>query len=165
MATDRDFGNLLTSLLDLSIEEAVTETIDATEEGLVERQKQQLYRGESSDGRAFAPYKPYKLISPDGLIEYADFKNQINPAPGYGNPDYYLTGAYYAAIDAERRGDEVRIFSADEKAAKIASREEESGGNDYIFGLNEESHEAYVSEDFAPSLAANIERTIKLKMV
>ena len=99
-----------------SIKEHQAEIVDANVE--------QLMKGFDSEGKRLEKYS-----SP----EYARMKNQMNPAPGIGNPDLRLEGQFHEAFFvAEINKDFFKISSKDWKREKLIRWY----GID-IFGLNE----------------------------
>lgn len=122
-------------LLDLI---GITETaISRTTDQMAQRNRDQLYQGFTSTGQRLRKY-----ASPN----YATVKQAMNPVPGYGNPDFFVTGQFYARLQAEVFGDIVGMHSSDSKAPYLEDRD----GADNIYGLGEKQHEAYIDEDLAP---------------
>jgi hypothetical protein len=164
--SDRDFGALREDLEALNIQEAVNAGIDQTVDRLADMNRAQLMAGFASDGTRLLPYR-----SP----QYAQLKNMMNPEPGFGNPDFYLTGAFQARIRAERFGEVVEIASYDEKAPHLEGRESDvpfqnwdpdakpsNAGADRIYGPTAENHNIYVTEDLEPLVIEAIRKQISL---
>src|SRR4051812_39596366 len=101
---DRDFGDLMEALEELDLVEELNEAIDLTVDRLADLNREQLYQGFDSNHQRLPRYQ-----SPT----YALLKQEMNPAPGLYNPDYYLKGGFYARIRAERFGAEVEVASYD----------------------------------------------------
>jgi len=71
----------------------------------------------------------------------------MNPAPGYGNPDLKLTGAFYQGYGIRVEGDEVIKDSDVEYADDLFLKYGNAIGQ-----LDEQRHEQYVEEELAPTL-------------
>lgn len=95
-------------------------------------QKDQLFDGFNSSGHRLQAYKSPK---------YAQKKNNMNPAPGYGNPDLKLTGAFYNSIRADLDNTGLVVSASDEKAPSL----EEKYGND-IYTLFTDAKVKYVAQ-------------------
>lgn len=99
------------------------EQIISENEGIaVDMNKDQLEQGLDSNNSYLRAYR-----SP----AYAAYKNQLNPRPGFGNPDLLLSGDFYKGFTSEIKGDRMQIASSDEKNNKLKGKYGED-----IFGLN-----------------------------
>lgn len=78
-----------TQVLATAADKEVTKAADLNREQLFQQ-------GTKADGTKLDPYKSDK---------YARRKNRMNPAPGFGNPDAYLTGDLHRQLRVEIRGD------------------------------------------------------------
>lgn len=108
----------------------------------VKNQKDQLFAGFNSRGQRLIPYAwPW----------YAQKKAQMNPAPGYGNPDLKLTGAFYNSIRADIDDEGFQVYATDEKAQML----EEKYGNE-IYTLGEDAKKGYINEELQPVFIDNI---------
>lgn len=93
-------------------------------------QKDQLYTGVDSRGSHLLTYKNKY---------YARKKNEMNPIPGYGNPDLRLTGAFYNAMKADVNSEGLTVYSTDQKAGMLEAKYGKS-----IFTLFEEWRDDYL---------------------
>jgi len=107
------------------------ETEDAIQQNQVaiaDLNREQLFKeGIDSTGKKLSKYKNEK---------YALKKNLMNPLPGLGNPDFYVTGAFQKSIYVSAHDNQV-VFDADNsfdgdfgKAAALVERDGPA-----IFGL------------------------------
>ena len=109
--------------------------------------KQQLLHGLSDLGTKIDPgYKNAK---------YADDKYGQNPLAGYGNPDLFRTGKFYASFYIRFTEDGWESGSTDDKAAKLEKKYNENGG---IFGLDDES-----IQELADKIGPDIQEYISKK--
>lgn len=110
--------------------------------------REQLYQfGQASTGNKLKPYK---------RIRYARAKHHMNPSPGFGNPDFYVTGAFQKAIKVEELGGILRITSTDFKTPFLLKRDPDT------FGLTDENMIRYRKQLF-PRIMRNINRQVKGK--
>lgn len=105
--------------------------IEQTANEIEELNKAQLYqRGEDSTGTKLDPYRS---------TIYGEFKHRMNPSPGLGTPDLFLTGAFY-------RGFFVRVtpttFGVDSRDSKSSDLKRKYG--ETIFGLTRASKRDYI---------------------
>lgn len=142
-------GDLLESLQSLDLEEVASAAIEETMPELIKRNRDQLYHGITSTGGRLAAYRRRK---------YAQAKNLMNPLPGFGNPDFYVTGAFYEAIRGEVSGGVVGIHSYDSKAPYLEDRD----GADNIYGLTFDNQAEYIQEDMGPAFFRGVHERLKL---
>lgn len=111
----------------------------------------QLYMGEDNKGRLLSPM--YRSQA------YADFKESLNPKPGYGIPDLFVTGEFYNSIQIKVNPSQFTftIFSENSKAPKL---ERKYGQN--IYGLNEENKQYFGNEIIRPKIVAEFKKQIGL---
>jgi hypothetical protein len=89
--------------------------------------KEQLYKeGEDSTGKKLRKYRSKK---------YARVKNQMNPAPGLGNPDLFVTGSFHESIFSAVKQGKIIFDADDSKVEKLVSMFGEE-----IFGLQQENN-------------------------
>jgi hypothetical protein len=112
---------------------------------------EQLSKGISSTGTPFAPYRNEA---------YADYKHRKNPQPGYGNPDYILTGSFVSKIVATVSGDGYQITSTDEKTAELVNRDPDNSP----FQLSEKFKAEAIRTAVMPAFKAKIEAATGLLM-
>lgn len=135
------------SLESLDLREVVADAIEEQKQQYVKMNLEQLYQGLNPDGGKIEPkYRSRK---------YASAKADMNPAPGEGTPDFYLTGSLYEQTEAEVQGDELVIGSPVDYMAQLEGR----WGPEELWGLTEENHEEFVHQDLAPLI---IERVSEL---
>lgn len=162
MADELTFDALRDNIARLNLELLAEEAAENTVADFVELNKDQLMHGFRSDGNTLQPYRSK---------EYADRKHAMNALPGYGIPDYKLTGAYQAAFVGEVINGGLQVISMDNKENKLAKREGSvdqnavvnvQEGRDAIFGLNDKSTEVYIGEKFQPEYYEIIHRALNL---
>jgi len=103
----------IAALESLNVRQLAREAVEKNFRGMVSLNKTQLHEGHATSGRPFPKYAPFEV---EEGKEYADFKEELNPRPGWGNPDLKLTGAFYRAIFADLEGDNIIMDSTDEKS-------------------------------------------------
>lgn len=124
---------------------------------LVEEQKEvldlnrdQLRRGFTKDGTRIKKYRSRS---------YAKRKQKINPAPGFMNPDYKLTGKYWEGFRLKvLNSKEYEIFSVDSKAKDLEKRDT----NANLYGMANESRDYFVRTHFRSLFIARVKNTLKL---
>lgn len=88
--------------------------------------RQQLFqKGLKANGERLKPYRS---------DYYARRKNRMNPAPGFGNPDAYLTGSLHRGLFVQVKGLSVVFDSTAGTAAFMLKRDGPA-----IFGHTQES--------------------------
>jgi hypothetical protein len=118
-------------------------SIEAVKQDYVEAQKFQLEQGSASDGGTFRKYQS---------AAYARKKNQMNPAPGLGNPDLKYTGAFYRGITATIANGKIKVQSSDKKAQELEAKY----GKDKIFGLNPEEMQDFTQLKVKPEFSKQV---------
>lgn len=114
----------------LQIIELMGDAIEETKQEAIALNRIQLFqRGEKADGTRLKPYK-----SP----AYARKKHAMNPQPGYGQPDAYLTGELQKEMYVDVRGDVAIFDSMSDHGTFMEKRDGKA-----IFGLSEDSKEKY----------------------
>jgi hypothetical protein len=98
----------------LDTDQVCDETLDDSKEVIADINAEQLSKGISATGEPFRRYQNE---------QYADFKHKKNPLPGYGNPDYILTGAFVRKIVAAVSGSGFNITSTDAKTQDLINRD------------------------------------------
>lgn len=104
---------LLDRWQNLRVQPLISNAIERTQANFIELQKAQLYAGKTVTGAAIGEKHPYRSH------EYAIFKHEMNPAPGIGNPDLFLTGSTYDGLDTEVGDEAITVFSNDEKGPEL----------------------------------------------
>ncbi len=127
----------MSALKSLNIRQMAIEAIEKNLRDMVTLNQSQLYEGKTTTGKRFHKYAGR---------QYADVKNQMNPLPGWGNPDLNLTGDFYRAIFADLEGDDIIMDSTDEKSGLLQAKYDSSPtqltgdtGKSEIFGLTREN--------------------------
>lgn len=86
-----------------------------------------------------------------GSLSYALDKNKMNPAPGFGRPDLYLTGAFQRAMYVTINGQSIKVFSRDKKTRGLIEKYSEE-----IFGMTPTSKGKYAQETVLPAIKTHI---------
>jgi hypothetical protein len=124
----------------------VTEVSDIAanhEKELADYNREQLYKkGQDSTGK---PLKQYR--SP----KYAAVKHEMNPLPGLGKPDLFVTGEFHKSIFAQVRNRSIIFDAADPKVEFLAAHYGEP-----IFGLQHENEVRAWVEILRPPLKIRI---------
>jgi len=131
-----------------NVDAIAEKSIEDTKEQLLDFNTEQLFKGLTSMEGNFQQY-----ASPI----YADLKASRNPLPGYGNPDLFLTGAFYRGFQAEVSGGLIKIYSTDAKAESL----EKKYGKDYIYGLSEGYRQEYINEVLRKAFFRNIKKQLQ----
>src|SRR5579862_6482787 len=119
----------------LDIAAIVQEALEEKKQEYIRLNLEQLYEGLGSDGQKLTPkYRSNK---------YARVKNEMNPAPGLGTPDFYVTGQLYDNTFADVDSGGLEIDSRMDYTPKL----EERWGEDLMWGLIDDNHELFVEEE------------------
>ena len=119
--------------------EAVRDTIipivgaclEETKEPIIGLNTSQLYdEGVDKNGNKLQPYRSRG----ENYESYAAMKHRMNPKPGFGNPDLFLTGEFQHSMNLRVEGEVFEIDSTDTKTNKLREKY-----GDQIFGLTDES--------------------------
>lgn len=133
----------------LNTDKVIDESLNETKDEFKAINKSQLKSGFIKTGEKLKPsYRSKK---------YALAKNEMNPLPGLGNPDLFLTGAFYEGIDVEVGKDVFDIISKDEKGPELENKYKD------IFGLGGTFKSEYTKEKLAPALKKKISKFTGLK--
>lgn len=133
---------MLRSVRSVELRDVMLDSMADTAPEYVKDQKDQLYAGFDSKGQRLKSYASEL---------YAEKKNQMNSAPGFGNPDLKLTGAFYDSIRADIDNDGFQVSASDEKANML---EEKYGKAIYTLGTDAKS--GYLTEELAPVFIENV---------
>lgn len=113
------------------------------EKAIADYNREQLFKqGEDSDGRKLRKYRRPR---------YARVKHEMNPLPGLGNPDLFVTGDFHRSIFTDVRGPRIIFDAKDWKVEKLAGQYGES-----IFGLHDDSRRRVWVEVLRPPLLPRI---------
>lgn len=102
----------------------------------------QMYKGVNSLGQPIGMYK-------SGI--YAEVKHRMNPTPGEGIPDLFVTGAFYRGEYVRIEGNKILSGSDDSKNDKLEKRY-----GKVIHGLNAESKNEFISTELIPAVRRRI---------
>lgn len=138
------------SKVNLSIQ--VPNLIEKTAFEIEALNKEQLYRGEDSEGYQLHPTYKNKY--------YARKKRQMNPKPGHGIPDLFYTGSFYKyfGVIVDKSQGTFRIDSTDSKTESLKKKYGEK-----IFGLQPKSKAIY-KEFLQKELKEYIESVTGIKL-
>ncbi len=101
---------------------------------------EELSKGFDAEGKKIGDRKPYKSE------KYAQFKTQLNPLPGKGNPDLKLRGNFYDGIKVEVQGQDLVAEGVDFKTPILEARYGD------VVGFNPVVRERIVEEILRPQL-------------
>lgn len=114
--------------------------------------KQQLYNyGVDSDGKKLSP--KYRNKS------YATEKNRMNRRPGFGQPDGYLTGAWYKGFNVVVKNYSYSINSTDSKSPKLKAQYGK------VFGLTSINRRIYSKGVFYTAFKRHVNKKTGLKFI
>lgn len=134
----------------IQLRQEVPKIVENTSYEIEALNKLQLNQGLSSDGD--------KIKIRYRSNSYAKKKNQLNPAPGFGVPDLFLTGSFYKGIGVVVRGYSYEIDSKDEKSSRL-----EKKYGKQIFGLTPEHKSEYAKGVLFNGIKSYIEIKTGLK--
>lgn len=129
----------------IDVRESCIEAAVLTKDKIPPLIKGQLTQGKSGTGRKITPL--YKNAS------YARKKYRMNPVPGYGVPDLYLSGGYYDTLDAKVDPEGITVES-DKPYARYV--DENYSGE--VTKMARDSKEVFIEESYSPALADVIEK-------
>ena len=165
MATIRAFAERVNKL---DIKQVVVDVFMENSAHVIEKNLDQLQRGETPKGDNLKDYKAYTITAEDvsypittGDIgkQYAQFKNELNNRAGYGNPDFKLTGAFWSSFIVEQtQGTEYEISATDWKAPKLEARD----GKENIYGLSGRSISEFIVERYQDALSKKVKDILQL---
>jgi hypothetical protein len=123
------------------------ESVTDTKETIKEKNKEQLYSGETSAGTEITPY-------------YTPLTVRIKQSKGQPTDRVTLrdTGAFYQGVYVNVTGSKVVIESTDSKTAALEAKYSEQ-----IFGLNDKFKIEYIKESLRPVFKSKIEAATGLK--
>lgn len=122
--------NMLLRVQSINLPMQVPIIIDNTNQSIIELNQRQLYNdSEDSNNEALRLY---------GSLSYALEKNKLNPLPGFGRPDLYLTGAFFKGFNVRVTNTSFFINSSDGKTSNLVKKYTED-----IFGLTPDSKKEY----------------------
>lgn len=117
----------------IQLREAVPVIIEDTKDEILRLNKLQLYnRGEDRNAQ------PLRLY---GSLSYALEKNKMNPRPGFGRPDLFVTGQFYRGFNVKVSKNAFNVSSTDSKTPELVKKYSED-----IFGLTPQSKTEYAKK-------------------
>ena len=123
-------NNLYNKVQSCRLKEEMPNLILSTSYEITTLNQEQLYAGQLSTGEQIQPEYASKY--------YAKKKNALNPEPGFGVPDIFLTGALYKSMGVSVNDSKFDIEATVPYAAKL---EEEYGSN--LFRLSQTNKSKY----------------------
>ena len=121
----------------LDVEEEAVNTILETKEDLIDLNQSQLLEGKNKVGQKLKSYRNWS---------YAKMKNAKNSLPGFGIPDLFNKGNFFAGFKIRFISKKsFEFYSTDDKNSMLVKKY----GQD-IFGLQDESREEYLRRNFKP---------------
>lgn len=137
-------GTMLDDLEALNLGEIVEDAIQEKKQNYLKVNLDQLYEGLNSDGQKIQPkYRSQK---------YAKAKAEMNPLPGEGTPDFYLTGELYRQSTIEVEGGDL----VEQSGVPYAKDLEDRWGEDQIWGLDDENHDQWVNEELRDAILERV---------
>ncbi len=92
--------------------------IELTAVQLADVNRKQLMTGRNADGDKVIPdYSKY-----GGEDSYAALKHSMNPVPGFGTPDLYLTGSFHKSIRVYLTSGKLNWEATDLKATELLAK-------------------------------------------
>jgi len=91
----------------LNTDVVIEEVFVSNEKVIADENREQLYQGLDKNGNHLKKYRNR---------QYAIKKAGMNSLPGFGNPDYFLTGDFYRGISVKIEGDVIRTILSDPKS-------------------------------------------------
>ena len=134
-------GAMLRRIEKLNTDEVIEEAFENTAKEFLDTNKEQLNEGFDATGKHLKKYASKK---------YASMKNSMNPAPGLGNPDLKLTGAFQRGWVLSVASGQLNQGSMDEKGIRL----EEKYGK--IYGLYGPFKQDYLNEFLSPTINKKI---------
>lgn len=128
--------------------QVIESTFDEKKDELLRVNQSQLYEGFDQGGKRLKKYKN---------VRYAGKKNKMNVLPGFGNPDFFVTGEFYSNWKIERAGQKIITELGDNgKADFLIKRDPE------IIGLGGEYRKGFVENTLQPAYLSKMHEQLKL---
>lgn len=138
--------NLIDRVNKIDLDAAIPELVQQKAYEIITLNQQQLYIGRKSTNAKITP----KYAG----AYYAKGKAAVNPTPGFGTPDLFVTGAFYKGFGVVVNSKEYTVNSNDEKASKL----ELQYGSE-IYGLTKENKADFAINTLFPAVREYIRTT------
>lgn len=139
MASIREMYN---RVKDIDTEEVIGRVFEKSKDELKRVNQAQLYEGYNRKGKRLNKY---------ARPRYARVKNEMNSLPGYGNPDFYVTGEFYRGWEIDIQGR--RIITDLGSGGKVDFL---FGRDPDITGLGGEYKKRAINETLYPAFIAGV---------
>jgi hypothetical protein len=142
-------SELLQKFKTLDTDKAINDGFTDTLPDFEDANRKQMKAGKTMDGSPISPR--YRNNS------YARLKQAMNPLPGLGTPDLFLTGEFSRQLDAEISGNTIDIISKDDKSPELEEKYPD------IFGIGTNYKQDYQDTHLAPAVIGKISKFVGLK--
>lgn len=133
----------------LDTNKAIQNGVEKSLPEMIKRNKVQMNRGKTKFDTKISPsYRRNK---------YARIKNEMNPIPGLGTPDLYVTGDFQSKINMTLEGNVIIQKSSDYKAEWLEPK------YDDIYGLGGDLKQEFQKEVLQPAINEEISKSTGLK--
>jgi hypothetical protein len=130
-----------------NIDQALHDAFAESAEAIEEKNRQQLFEGYDKNGERLRPYRSAK---------YARVKHEMNPLPGYGNPDFKVTGDFYRGIQVRVDGQVIVTELRDKKSDELLARDPD------IAGVGGKYKKELIGETLQPAFNKEMHQQLKL---
>lgn len=123
-----------------NVEQALHDAFQQNAQAIEDKNREQLFEGYDRNGKRLKPYRRAK---------YARVKNEMNPLPGLGNPDFKVTGAFYRGVHVTVEGQVIKTNLSDSKSDELLKRDPDIigvGGNYRKEIINDTLHPAFIGQ-------------------
>jgi len=139
---------MLARLERIDLTELTAFALELKEVEVIRLQQGQLSSGFDAAGKRLARYRSG---------DYAEQKNRQNPAPGFGNPDLNLTGAFYRGMFLTTTGEQYTLLSTDPKTEALVAKYGE-----LVFGFTEDNKVVVWNDLLQPVVVQSISQSTGL---
>lgn len=129
-------GTILNKFKALSEPEVIAETFERSVDAYSDENKKQLFEGYNREGKRLQRYASNK---------YARVKNEMNPVPGLGNPDLFVTGAFTNSRRITISGNHIVTDFSDSKAPDLLQKYSD------IDGLGGQYRKEFIDKNIRPT--------------
>jgi hypothetical protein len=127
----------------VNVDQVIQNVFENKKDELLEQNKKQLFEGFNAKGKRLREYQN---------ADYAFAKYASNPLPGLGNPDFFVTGAFYRGWAIMVRRTELINEFEDEKSDQLLKRDPG------IAGLGGNYKTSFIQEDLRPEFMKQIRK-------